>query len=219
MVGFYLIIYYIYSIKIRDMRAFLILSLVLVSLASNSQLPMTVTSSDGHKVTYTAKELKSYTDSILKINPDSLQNRFIRLLNKYRVSKGLNALVVDNKSILASKYIADYNLDAVFNKKLKLSHITNVLGYETSTNHFNKFGIEKKFNASGECLFQYDMTTAFFYFKLNKMSYEQHILDSWINSPAHNQNLLRPNAIHVGFSISSLMLSNIQNSVAAVVLN
>lgn len=175
---------------------------------------------NGKTITIDLNEYEAFRDSIIKIHPDTLQIRFVKLLNKYRVSNSLNVLVVNSKNSKAADYISNLNLNLVYTQKLKLAHTVPTIGYETFDKRLAVFGLVKNFNASGECLLSTSIFFEYYYVKLNKISFEQAILNTWIQSPGHNIILLKPNAIQIGFSYKHHDVTDYRvDGIGAIVIN
>lgn len=190
----------------------LAIAVSLVTLNSFSQdIVLTV---KGVSITVSYKEQLAFIDSIKKIHPDSIQKRFIRCLNKYRISNSLSVVKENTNNTKAAAFIAEYNLSKI--NTSKLSHTTNIKGCETLTDRVRQFNIKQTTNLVGENLLTYEDEFAFFYFKSNKLTYEQAFLKAWIESLGHKQNLLISTANEIGFIY---MRSNDNIIIAAMVIN
>lgn len=182
------------------MRAIFLILVSSLALNSNAQGSINLTS-NGVTISYTLPEFKKFCDSVSQISVDTLQNRFIRCLNLYRASKSLPLVVFDVNAYNASKFITEYNLESVNGKKL--THTTNINGYQELKDRRVKFNIDTKYTKSILCenLATSSDFFAFFFFKSQKLTYEQFLLKIWKESPGHNANLIRPDSRYIGFNI------------------
>ena len=179
------------------MRAIFLILVSSLALNSNAQGNINLTS-NGVTISYTLPEFKKFCDSVSQISVDTLQNRFIRCLNLYRASKSLPLVVFDVNAYNASKFITEYNLESVNGKKL--THITNINGYQELKDRGVKFNINSKTTLCENLATSNDYL-AFFFFKSQKLTYEQSLLHIWKESPRHNANLIRPDSRYIGFNI------------------
>ena len=146
------------------------------------------------------------SDSLRKIPIDTIKVRFIKCLNKYRASLNLTPVTEYLPATDATKFIVDYNCKL---HGIELSHTTNIPGYQSFDNRYDKI-IKISCKNAGENL----LRTSTLYAYIIEMQYynisvEQVILNHWINSKGHNRILTIKNANYVGFDTKNLIVTSV----------
>ena len=100
----------------------------------------------------------------------------VRIINEIRAENGLNQLPTDNTLMMAARFYAQ----TMANLNLNLGH--NVGPYGGSRGTADAFGITSALAMNGAG----DANTP------------QGVVDMWMNSPGHRDNILSPNATRIG---------------------
>ena len=169
------------------MKKFILVIALLVSSEVGAQL-----GDDG--VYYLTRADKDMLAAMNKngVNWNDVYIEFIQLLNAYRREKCLDTLTYSQSAYDAAKFQSEYSYSIK-----KLTHQSNMLGYETFTDRTNKFNC--KSNTGGECGLMFSL----FNICVHHQTIAEHILWMWQYSPAHNHILLKPDVKNVGLCSTS----------------
>ena len=149
------------------------------------------TTSDVHVTTkeeFAAAKLKATSPYDIKV----YEIQVIKLVNEYRISKGLNALEYDTSLYKAAIMQSDYM--AVNSKVTHYNSTDGMYSHVSRIQHF----LGRSTKAAAECCTNSSLFINF----IRNYNHAQFIFDAWKNSKPHNSILLDPAETKIAVSIS-----------------